>query len=167
MVLPKRESEMHLPALEVKEGITICMLDMDGIHEWSFKYRFWPNNSSRMYVLEHTGDFVDAHGLAVHDFILVYQNNEDGQYIIEARKKGEDDSPRSCNNVGMCELSNELTVPEHPTLGSADLLYEYESIFMDDSPLNYMGEPINLPNMGSDSSFDNYNVDDFEFDYMG
>lgn len=82
--------------------------------------------------------------------------------MIEARK-GEDDAPRMCNNVGMCELSNELTVPENPTLGSADLLYEYDTTFMDDSPLNYMAQSITLPNMGSNSSFDNYNLDDFDF----
>ncbi|KAL8557462.1 hypothetical protein ACS0TY_004766 [Phlomoides rotata] len=40
--------------LESKEGIPITMLDMDGIHQWSFKYRYW-QNSSRMYVLEYTG----------------------------------------------------------------------------------------------------------------
>ncbi|EPS62827.1 hypothetical protein M569_11961, partial [Genlisea aurea] len=57
MVLPKKEAEAHLPFLDIKEGIHISMLDMDGIHHWTFKYRFWPNNSSRMYVLESTGTY--------------------------------------------------------------------------------------------------------------
>ncbi|CAA2999872.1 Hypothetical predicted protein, partial [Olea europaea subsp. europaea] len=40
MVLPKKEAETHLPVLESKEGIIINMMDMDGIHEWCFKFRF-------------------------------------------------------------------------------------------------------------------------------
>lgn len=64
----------------------------------------------------------------------------------------------------MCELSNELTVPEHPIFGSADFLYEYETTFMNDSPLDYMGDPINLPDIGS---FDTYNVEDIEFHSTG
>ncbi|KAL8544314.1 hypothetical protein ACS0TY_004740 [Phlomoides rotata] len=47
IVLPKKESETHLPILESKEGIPIAMLDMDGIHQWSFKYRYWPNNTAK------------------------------------------------------------------------------------------------------------------------
>ncbi|KAL8557461.1 hypothetical protein ACS0TY_004765 [Phlomoides rotata] len=86
IVLPKKESETNLPILESKEGIPITMLDMDGIHQWSFKYRYCPNNNSRMYVLEYTGEFVHEHKLTVNDSIIVYHNIYDGKYIIEGRK---------------------------------------------------------------------------------
>ncbi|KAH6811322.1 hypothetical protein C2S51_025084 [Perilla frutescens var. frutescens] len=169
MVLPKRESEIHLPVLESKEGIPISMLDMDGIHEWWFKYRFWPNNSSRMYVLEYTGEFVYTHGLVTDDFILVYQNVEDGRYIIEARKKGQDVAPRVANNLVINEAPPELEleIPELPVIDDTEMLYAYDTTFLDDSPLDYMGDSINLPSIGSDSSFEaieDYNPDDFEFE---
>lgn len=71
--------------------------------------RFWPNNNSRMYVLENTGtwsfngfsivcaaencnesshwsshfsgDFVSTHGLQLGDFIMVYQDDENQNYV--------------------------------------------------------------------------------------
>ncbi|KAM6549507.1 hypothetical protein CsatB_021183 [Cannabis sativa] len=87
MILPKKAAEAHLPVLESKEGIVINMDDLDGLHVWSFKYRFWPNNNSRMYVLENTGDFTNTHGLRLGDFIMVYQDNENQNYVIQALKK--------------------------------------------------------------------------------
>ncbi|XP_042012002.1 B3 domain-containing transcription factor FUS3-like [Salvia splendens] len=166
MILPKREAEIHLPILESKEGIPISMLDMDGIHEWWFKYRYWPNNSSRMYVLEYTGEFVYTHGLVTDDFILIYQNVEDGRYIIEARKKGQDLAPRIFDNLAMNDAAPELEFPELPVLEDTELVFAYDNDFLDDSPLDYMGESINLPSLGSDSSFEaieDYNPDDFNF----
>ncbi|XP_019053659.1 PREDICTED: uncharacterized protein LOC104599427 [Nelumbo nucifera] len=52
------------------------------------KYRFWPNNKSRMYVLENTGDFVKQKGLKVGDSILLYQD-EDEQFFICAKRAEE------------------------------------------------------------------------------
>lgn len=36
--------------------------------------RFWPNNKSRMYVLENTGEFIRRHGLKCGDYIAIYQD---------------------------------------------------------------------------------------------
>ncbi|XP_062109410.1 B3 domain-containing transcription factor FUS3-like [Humulus lupulus] len=87
MILPKKAAEAHLPVLESKEGMVINMDDLDGLHVWSFKYRFWPNNNSRMYVLENTGEFTNTHGLRLGDFIMVYQDTENQNYVIQAQKK--------------------------------------------------------------------------------
>ncbi|PWA56120.1 B3 DNA binding domain-containing protein [Artemisia annua] len=57
-VLPKKPAETHLPALIAKEGIVLKMDDMDGMNVWGFKFRFWPNNNSRIYVFEGTGIFL-------------------------------------------------------------------------------------------------------------
>ncbi|XP_075515251.1 B3 domain-containing transcription factor FUS3-like [Primulina tabacum] len=160
MVLPKRDAEAHLPVLDAKEGIPISMLDMDGIHEWWFKFRYWPNNSSRMYVLESTGDFVNAHGLLSGDYILVYQNIEDQGYVIEARKSEEYNEHGIYNDL-------ELRLPAVPatTLDGSDMFFEYDTSFLDDSPLDYVGESINnLACLGSHLSFeaiDKYTAEDF------
>ncbi|XP_004306317.1 PREDICTED: B3 domain-containing transcription factor FUS3 [Fragaria vesca subsp. vesca] len=90
VVLPKKAAEAHLPPLDFKEGIPISMDDMDGLHVWSFKYRFWPNNNSRMYVLENTGEFVSTHGLQLGDFIMVYQDSANQNYVIQAKKANSD-----------------------------------------------------------------------------
>ncbi|PIN24215.1 hypothetical protein CDL12_03036 [Handroanthus impetiginosus] len=165
MVLPKRDAETYLPVLETKEGIPLSMLDMDGIHEWWFKFRYWPNNSSRMYVLESTGDFVYTHGLVPDDYILVYQNIEDGRYVIEARKKEECDTPRISNDLAMKETTDDLTLYALPSLDETEMLYGYDTTYLDDSPLDYLGDSINLPSLGSNSSFEaieDYNDEDFE-----
>ncbi|RVW80791.1 B3 domain-containing transcription factor ABI3 [Vitis vinifera] len=37
---------------------------------------FWPNNKSRMYLLENTGDFVRSNGLQEGDFIVIYSGRQ-------------------------------------------------------------------------------------------
>ena len=36
----QKAAEAHLPALEYKEGIPLEMEDLDGLHVWTFKYRY-------------------------------------------------------------------------------------------------------------------------------
>ncbi|KAJ7563063.1 hypothetical protein O6H91_03G095300 [Diphasiastrum complanatum] len=55
IVLPKRESESYLPNLMSSEGVPISMEDTMSSQTWNFRYRFWPNNKSRIYLLENTG----------------------------------------------------------------------------------------------------------------
>ncbi|KAJ7541666.1 hypothetical protein O6H91_10G069900 [Diphasiastrum complanatum] len=57
IVLPKKEAEIHLPYLTAREGVAIPMEDMKTTQIWNFRYRYWPNNKSRMYLLESTGNF--------------------------------------------------------------------------------------------------------------
>ncbi|THU61960.1 hypothetical protein C4D60_Mb01t00110 [Musa balbisiana] len=56
IVLPKKEAEAHLPSLTSRDGIAINMDDLENLQVWTFKYRFWPNNRSRMYILENTDE---------------------------------------------------------------------------------------------------------------
>ncbi|KAL3653890.1 hypothetical protein CASFOL_003571 [Castilleja foliolosa] len=153
MVLPKKDAEIHLPVLESKEGILIYMLDRDGIHDWWFKYRYWPNNSSRMYVLESTGGFVNAHNLGTGDYILVYQNTEDGRFVIEAKKKEEYCEPNPTINEQT--LDSQL-LPE----ALYEYEYEYDVAFLDDSPFDYVGESIDLPRLGPEITFEPF--DDYD-----
>ncbi|XP_048337472.2 B3 domain-containing transcription factor FUS3 isoform X1 [Ziziphus jujuba] len=117
MILPKKAAEAHLPVLESKEGIFISMDDMDGLHVWSFKYRFWPNNNSRMYVLENTGEFVSTHGLRLGDFIMVYQDNQNHNYVIEAKKATDEEDLYG----DISKSSSEIVVKEEL------LLHDYEA----------------------------------------
>lgn len=43
--------QAFFPLINQSEGIPILIQDMTG-KEWTFQFRFWPNNNSRMYVLE-------------------------------------------------------------------------------------------------------------------
>ncbi|XP_062013124.1 B3 domain-containing transcription factor LEC2-like [Rosa rugosa] len=55
IVLPKKEAEKYLPSLSGKEGIELMIKDALSNQEWGLtnKHRYWTNNNSRMYVLEH------------------------------------------------------------------------------------------------------------------
>nr|BAC78904.1 transcription factor VP-1 homologue [Fagopyrum esculentum] len=86
IVLPKKEAETHLPELEARDGIPIAMEDIGTSRVWNMRYRFWPNNKSRMYLLENTGDFVRSNGLQEGDFIVIYSDVKCGKYMIRGVK---------------------------------------------------------------------------------
>ncbi|RRT69032.1 hypothetical protein B296_00030309, partial [Ensete ventricosum] len=88
IVLPKKEAEAHLPNLTSRDGIFINMDDLENLQVWTFKYRFWPNNRSRMYILENTGDYVKEHHLELGDFIMIYKDDSKDRYVIRAKKVG-------------------------------------------------------------------------------
>uniref|UniRef100_A0ACD5VGD5 Uncharacterized protein n=1 Tax=Avena sativa TaxID=4498 RepID=A0ACD5VGD5_AVESA len=90
IILPKKEAEAYLPVLTSKEGRSLCMHDSLNAELWTFKYRYWPNNKSRMYVLENTGNYVRAHNLRVGDFIMIYRDDDKNRYVIRAKKAGDD-----------------------------------------------------------------------------
>ncbi|KAH7447991.1 hypothetical protein KP509_01G131300 [Ceratopteris richardii] len=86
IILPKRQAEDKLPHLEAKEGLTMYFQDMQTSQIWTLKYRFWPNNKTRMYLLESTGSFVKLHELHEGDFLMLYKNLKTGNYMIDCRK---------------------------------------------------------------------------------
>ncbi|XP_054782944.1 B3 domain-containing transcription factor ABI3 [Prosopis cineraria] len=86
IVLPKKEAEAHLPELEARDGISIAMEDVGTSRVWNMRYRYWPNNKSRMYLLENTGDFVKANGLQEGDFIVLYSDVKCGKFLIRGVK---------------------------------------------------------------------------------
>ncbi|KAJ4975454.1 hypothetical protein NE237_000560 [Protea cynaroides] len=77
----KKDAEAHFPNLTVKEGIQIAVRDVSSDSVWSMRYRFWPNNTSRMYVLENTGDFVKQNGLEAGDYVMLYEDENKGLFI--------------------------------------------------------------------------------------
>ncbi|KAJ7537292.1 hypothetical protein O6H91_12G106900 [Diphasiastrum complanatum] len=102
IVLPKKESESHLPNLTAREGVAILMEDINLSQSWDFRYRvqqelnseisgvvgcrrFWPNNKSRMYLLENTGEFVKSHSLEEGDFVMLYKDCTSGKYVCSQK----------------------------------------------------------------------------------
>ncbi|CAI5519539.1 unnamed protein product [Closterium sp. Naga37s-1] len=84
VVLPKVPAERFLPHVESKEGILIIVEDSIG-GQWCFRYRFWPNNRSRMYVLEHAGDYIRKYGLTAGDTIS-FLRSEFGHLMLKEQK---------------------------------------------------------------------------------
>ncbi|EFJ18136.1 hypothetical protein SELMODRAFT_451614 [Selaginella moellendorffii] len=86
IVLPKKEAESRLPYLSAREGMTLAMEDMTSKRTWNLRYRFWPNNKSRMYLLENTGEFIRSHKLCEGDYLLLYKDSRNGKYVIYGKK---------------------------------------------------------------------------------
>ncbi|KAJ4846066.1 hypothetical protein Tsubulata_002589 [Turnera subulata] len=176
MILPKKAAEAHLPNLESKEGIFISMDDLDGLHVWSFKYRYWPNNNSRMYVLENTGEFVNTHGLQLGDFILVYQDNQNQNYVIQAKKASDLNlytdivSKNAINGIVLQDYdinkSASLYADYYPLMEEGDLTFVYDTTSIsNDSPLDFLSGPMtsfsSMDHLESFESVDTLSLDDF------
>ncbi|KAH7445587.1 hypothetical protein KP509_01G016200 [Ceratopteris richardii] len=88
IVLPKA-AETCLPPLELRDGVNLVVEDMNSTRVWNMRYRFWPNNRSRMYLLENTSDFVRLCDLKEGDYMLMYQDNISKRYAIRGVKGSE------------------------------------------------------------------------------
>ncbi|XP_042507851.1 B3 domain-containing transcription factor FUS3-like isoform X2 [Macadamia integrifolia] len=174
-----RAAEAYLPALDAKEGFPIDMNDMNGQRVWNFKYRFWPNNNSRMYVLENTGEFVRAHGLQSGDFIMLYKDEQSQKYVIRARKSWDQDilCDYTMNDLFDINTYNDRSVPDIEVNKSSYLPVNVatgddpcmsllgDNTFFDEFPLTFSGEPVldypRLEPITSFGSVDNVSFDDF------
>ncbi|TQE01106.1 hypothetical protein C1H46_013383 [Malus baccata] len=81
IILPKKEAENNLPMLSDREGIQLTVRDVHSNRHWEFKYKFWSNNRSRMYVFEYTGAFVRKKKLQAGDCIYLYEDECKNLYI--------------------------------------------------------------------------------------
>nr|WDY36101.1 fusca 3 [Paeonia rockii] len=162
MVLPKKAAEAYMPFLESKEGFIMTVGDYDGIHVWSFKYRYWPNNNSRMYVLENTGDFVKYHGLVPGDVVVMYQDVQTFNYVVQAKKFLEEVEYDDIieNGVNDEDIYNDITTnnvnddqifqdsyfefdfpPVEEDAGAPKFIYD--TTFSSESPLDFLGGTVN------------------------
>eukprot|EP00258_Populus_trichocarpa_P035000 XP_024451019.1 B3 domain-containing transcription factor ABI3 isoform X1 [Populus trichocarpa] len=121
IVLPKKEAETHLPELEARDGISIAMEDIGTSRVWNMRYsfRFWPNNKSRMYLLENTGDFVRTNGLQEGDFIVIYSDVKCGKYLIRGVKVRQPAGPKPENKrAGKSQRNSHANCPAAANNGS-------------------------------------------------
>ncbi|KAB2601231.1 B3 domain-containing transcription factor LEC2 [Pyrus ussuriensis x Pyrus communis] len=81
IIVPKKEAENNLPMLSDKEGIQLTVRDVHSDQHWEFKYKYWSNNRSRMYVFEYTGAFVRQKRLEAGDCIYLYEDECKNIYI--------------------------------------------------------------------------------------
>nr|AGN12860.1 putative B3 domain-containing transcription factor VAL3 [Leavenworthia alabamica] len=70
LVLPKKCAEAFFPRISNTEGVPLKVQDSMG-KEWTFQFRFWPNNRSRMYVLEGVTPCIQSMQLQAGDTELI------------------------------------------------------------------------------------------------
>ncbi|KAM1602139.1 hypothetical protein ACFX1Z_028884 [Malus domestica] len=85
LVLPKACAEAYFPPISQSEGLPIRIQDVKG-NEWTFQFRFWPNNNSRMYVLEGVTPCIQSMQLQAGDTVTFSRIDPGGRLVIGFRK---------------------------------------------------------------------------------
>lgn len=63
--------QAYFPPISQPEGLPLRIQDVKG-KEWMFQFRFWPNNNSRMYVLEGVTPCIQSMQLQAGDTGIYY-----------------------------------------------------------------------------------------------
>ncbi|XP_062160615.1 B3 domain-containing protein Os07g0563300-like isoform X2 [Alnus glutinosa] len=85
LVLPKKCAEAYFPPISQPEGLPLKVQDAKG-KEWVFQFRFWPNNNSRMYVLEGVTPCIQAMQLQAGDIVTFSRLEPEGKLVMGFRK---------------------------------------------------------------------------------
>ncbi|XP_020577060.1 B3 domain-containing protein Os07g0679700 isoform X2 [Phalaenopsis equestris] len=85
LVLPKACAEAYFPPISQPEGIPLKIQDAKG-KEWHFQFRFWPNNNSRMYVLEGVTPCIQSLQLQAGDTVTFSRIDPEGKLVMGFRK---------------------------------------------------------------------------------
>lgn len=85
LVLPKACAEAYFPPISQPEGRPLTIQDAKG-KEWHFQFRFWPNNNSRMYVLEGVTPCIQSLQLQAGDTVTFSRIEPGGKLVMGFRK---------------------------------------------------------------------------------
>ncbi|CAA0836202.1 B3 domain-containing transcription repressor VAL2 [Striga hermonthica] len=85
LVLPKACAEAYFPPISQPEGLPLRIQDVKG-KEWLFQFRFWPNNNSRMYVLEGVTPCIQSMQLQAGDTVTFSRMDPGGKLLMGYRK---------------------------------------------------------------------------------
>ncbi|CAH8328308.1 unnamed protein product [Eruca vesicaria subsp. sativa] len=85
LVLPKACAEAYFPPISQPEGLSLKIQDIKG-KEWVFQFRFWPNNNSRMYVLEGVTPCIQSMQLQAGDTVTFSRTEPEGKLVMGYRK---------------------------------------------------------------------------------
>ncbi|XVF40584.1 hypothetical protein PTKIN_Ptkin01aG0125600 [Pterospermum kingtungense] len=114
LVLPKKCAEAYFPPISQPEGLPLKVQDSKG-KEWIFQFRFWPNNNSRMYVLEGVTPCIQNMQLQAGDVVTFSRLEPGGKLVMGFRKAStasaseQDNEAKNSNGVfihGDAELAD-------------------------------------------------------------
>ncbi|XP_048490326.1 B3 domain-containing protein Os07g0563300 isoform X2 [Beta vulgaris subsp. vulgaris] len=110
LVLPKKCAEAYFPPICQPEGLPLKVQDING-KEWTFQFRFWPNNNSRMYVLEGITNCLQSLQLRAGDTVSFGRTEPEGKLILGFRKAS--CGPQSDQGVQAVKSGNEMHAGQH------------------------------------------------------
>ncbi|ONK75980.1 uncharacterized protein A4U43_C03F22580 [Asparagus officinalis] len=98
LVLPKKCAEAYFPPISQPEGLPLKVQDASG-KEWAFQFRFWPNNNSRMYVLEGVTPCIQSMQLQAGDTVTFSRIDPEGKLVMGFRKASNASSEQDAQTV--------------------------------------------------------------------
>ncbi|OAP07131.1 unnamed protein product [Arabidopsis thaliana] len=115
LVLPKACAEAYFPPISQSEGIPLKIQDVRG-REWTFQFRYWPNNNSRMYVLEGVTPCIQSMMLQAGDTVTFSRVDPGGKLIMGSRKAANAGDMQGCGltNGTSTEDTSSSGVTENP-----------------------------------------------------
>ncbi|KAG7573098.1 DNA-binding pseudobarrel domain superfamily [Arabidopsis suecica] len=115
LVLPKACAEAYFPPISQSEGIPLKIQDVRG-KEWTFQFRYWPNNNSRMYVLEGVTPCIQSMMLQAGDTVTFSRVDPGGKLIMGSRKAANAGDMQGCGltNGTSTEDTSSSGVTENP-----------------------------------------------------
>ncbi|XP_076935644.1 B3 domain-containing transcription repressor VAL2-like [Bidens hawaiensis] len=153
LVLPKACAEAYFPPISQPEGLPLRIQDVKG-KEWLFQFRFWPNNNSRMYVLEGVTPCIQSMQLKAGDTVTFSRMEPEGKLLMGSRKASVNTSVQDSRiptmHSGMNAIENLSNMNDYSNL--------LQSLKRNtDSHLNLLSKNMNLPigdsKSRADSSF--------------
>ncbi|KAH7291424.1 hypothetical protein KP509_29G016600 [Ceratopteris richardii] len=85
LVLPKACAEAYFPPISQPEGLPLKIQDVSG-KDWVFQFRYWPNNNSRMYVLEGVTPCIQSMQLQAGDTVTFSRLDPEGKLVMGYRR---------------------------------------------------------------------------------
>ncbi|URD98978.1 B3 domain-containing protein [Musa troglodytarum] len=79
------KTRAYFPTISQPEGLPLKVQDASG-KDWVFQFRYWPNNNSRMYVLEGVTPCIQAMQLQAGDTVTFSRIDPEGKLIMGFRK---------------------------------------------------------------------------------
>lgn len=113
LVLPKACAEAYFPPISQSEGLPLRIQDVNG-KEWTFQFRFWPNNNSRMYVLEGVTPCIHSMQLRAGDTVTFSRIDPGGKLVMGFRKAANSDTqtPKGGKDLLGNALSEHFGLPD-------------------------------------------------------
>ncbi|KAJ8761370.1 hypothetical protein K2173_001500 [Erythroxylum novogranatense] len=123
LVLPKKCAEAYFPPISQPEGLPLKVQDSKG-KDWVFQFRFWPNNNSRMYVLEGVTPCIQSMKLQAGDIVTFSRMEPEGKLVMGFRKAStapssdqDNETSKAANGIS---ASGEAELAEHSPWSKVD-----------------------------------------------
>ncbi|GAB4856230.1 hypothetical protein Ancab_014157 [Ancistrocladus abbreviatus] len=113
LVLPKACAEAYFPPISQPEGVPLKIQDVKG-KEWVFQFRFWPNNNSRMYVLEGVTPCIQSMQLQAGDTVTFSRMDPVGKLVMGFRKASNSLAVQGSTDPHLSALSGQLNSVNGP-----------------------------------------------------